>query len=55
MLTRLQEYQIKLVVVRQVYYAESLRDIVTQHSAGLVSRHIQRDILRKRSKHLWTN
>ena len=53
-MNRLFDLQVKRGVARDERFAGSLRRIVNQHRTGVVSRYTLRDILKRRSEHLWT-
>ena len=53
-LTRMLEHQVKRGKARHERYAGSQRRMVNQHRTGVVSRYMLRDILGKKSEHLWT-
>jgi ribonuclease HI len=53
-MTRLYEHQVGRGVAREERFSGSQRRIVNQHRTGVVSRFTLRDILKRRSEHLWT-
>jgi hypothetical protein len=53
-MTRLYEHQVGRGVAREERFSGSQRRIMNQHRTGVVSRFTLRDILKKRSEHLWT-
>jgi hypothetical protein len=50
----LYEHQVGRGVAREEHFSGSQRRIVKQHRTGVVSRLTLRDILKRRSEHLWT-
>jgi hypothetical protein len=53
-MTRLYEHQVERGVTREERFSGSQRRIVNLHRTGVVSRFTLRDILKRRSEHLWT-
>jgi hypothetical protein len=53
-MARLYEHQVERGVAREERFSGSQRKIVNQHRTGVVSRFTLRDILKRRSEHLWT-
>jgi hypothetical protein len=52
-MTRLLEHQVKIGVAKEEHFLGRQRRIVNQHRTGVVGHFTLRDILKRRSEHLW--
>jgi hypothetical protein len=53
-MSRLKDHQVKRGVAKLEHFSGSQRRMVNQHRTGVVSRYTLRDLLKRRSEHLWT-